>query len=86
MDIMDNTINASDLKKIYEAKQFWIGKIGGAEYYAFYLVISDQRAVASQIAVRITQDEVKRIVDSRGDLKVVEPIARDLRKGYLYVV
>lgn len=83
---MDNTINASDLKKIYEAKQFWIGKIGGAEYYAFYLVISDQRAVASQIAVRITQDEVKRIVDSRGDLKIVEPIARDLRKGYLYVV
>lgn len=83
---MDNTINASDLKKIYEAKQFWIGKIGGVEYYAFYLVISDQRAVASQIAVRITQDEVKRIVDSRGDLKIVEPIARDLRKGYLYVV
>ena len=82
---MDNTINASDFERIYETKQFWIGRIGGVEFESFYLVISDQRAVSSQIAVEITRDDVKRIIDSHGDLKIVDSLARDLSNGYLYV-
>ena len=29
---MDNTINASDFERIYETKQFWIGRIGGVQF------------------------------------------------------
>ena len=82
---MDNTINASDFERIYETKQFWIGRIGGVQFESFYLVISDQRAVSSQIAVEVTRDDVKRIIDSHGDSEIVDSIARDLRNGYLYV-
>ena len=54
---MDNTINASDFERIYETKQFWIGRIGGVEFESFYLVISDQRAVSSQIQPDMTKAE-----------------------------
>ena len=82
---MDHTVNASDFERIYETKQFWIGRIGGIEFELFYLVISDQRAVSNQIAVEITRDDVKRIIDSHGDLKIVDSVARNLENGYLYV-
>ena len=82
---MDHTVNASDFERIYETNQFWIGRIGGVEFESFYLVISDQRAVSSQIAVEITRDDVKRIIDSHGDLKIVDSLARNLSNGYLYV-
>ena len=29
---MDNIVNASDFERIYETKQFWIGRIGGVEF------------------------------------------------------
>ena len=82
---MDNIINASDFERIYETKQFWIGRIGGVQFESFYLVLSDQRAVSSQIAVEITRDDVKRIIDSNGESKIVDALARDLSNGYLYV-
>ena len=82
---MDNTVNASDFERIYETKQFWIGRIGGIQFESFYLVLSDQRAVSTQIAVEITRDDVKRIIDSHGDLKIVDALARDLSNGYLFV-
>lgn len=82
---MDNIINASDFERIYETKQFWIGRIGGVQFESFYLVLSDQRAVSSQIAVEITRDDVKRIIDSYGESKIVDVLARDLSNGYLYV-
>ena len=82
---MDNIINASDFERIYETKQFWIGRIGGVQFESFYLVLSDQRAVSSQIAVEITRDDVKRIIDSYGESKIVDALARDLSNGYLYV-
>lgn len=37
------------------------------------------------IDVGITKQDVTRILDSNGDLKIVEEISRDLRNGYLYV-
>ena len=82
---MDNIINASDFERIYETKQFWIGRMGGVQFESFYLVLSDQRAVSSQIAVEITRDDVKRIIDSNGESKIVDALARDLSNGYLYV-
>lgn len=85
MDIMDNTMDASELEKIYEGKWFWIGRIGGSQFQAFYLVVSDQRAVASLIAIGITPADAKRIIDSHGDPEIVAPLARDMSHGYLYV-
>lgn len=82
---MDNTVNASVFEKIYEAKQFWIGRRGEGEFEHFYLVVSDQRAVASQIAIRIARDDVQRIIDSNGNMEIVDSLARNLRNGYLYV-
>ena len=82
---MDNIIYASDFERIYETKQFWIERIGGVQFESFYLVLSDQRAVSSQIAVEITRDDVKRIIDSYGESKIVDALARDLSNGYLYV-
>ena len=82
---MDNTVNATDFERIYETKQFWIGRIGGIQFESFYLVLSNQRAVSSQIAVEITRDDVKRIVDTHGDSKIVDSLTRDLSNGYLYV-
>lgn len=82
---MDTTGNASNFEKIYEANSFWIGRRGNVEFEAFYLIVSDQRAVARQIAIKITRDDVKRIIDSHGDLKIVDSLARDLRNGYFYI-
>ena len=82
---MDNTVNASDFERIYETKQFWIGRMGGVQFESFYIILSDQKTVSSQIAVEIKRDDVKRIIDSNGDLKIVDSLARDLSNGYLYV-
>ena len=82
---MDNTVNASDFERIYETKQFWIGRMGGVQFESFYIILSDQRTVSSQIAVEIKRDDVKRIIDSNGDLKIVDSLARDLSNAYLYV-
>ena len=82
---MDNTIDVSDFENIYETNQFWIGRIGGEEYESFYLIVQDQRAVSNTIAIRITKKDMLKILDSNGDLKVVDAISRDLSNGYLYV-
>lgn len=82
---MDTTENTLGFEKIYEANSFWIGRIGDVEYEAFYLIVSDQRAVARLIAIKITKDDVKRIIDSHGDLEIVDSLARDLSNGYFYV-
>ena len=66
---MDNTINASDFERIYETKQFWIGRIGGVQFESFYLVISDQRAVSSQIAVNILHSFTSLISSSLNAIK-----------------
>lgn len=81
----DNIVNASEFEKIYEAKSFWIGRRGGGKFEVFYLVVSDQRAVASQIAVKISRDDVQRIIDSHGNREIVDSLARNFRNGYLYV-
>lgn len=82
---MDNTIDISKYPKIYEGRGFWIIRLGGSEYESFYLIVSDQRAVANLIAIKIMPDDVKKIIDSRGDLEIVDSIAKNLRNGYLYV-
>lgn len=82
---MDNTIDISKYQKIYEGKGFWIVHRAAGNHESFYLIVSDQRAVANLIAIRIMPDDVKKIIDSHGDLEIVDSIARDLRNGYLYV-
>ena len=71
---MDNTVNASDFERIYETKQFWIGRMGWVQFESFYIILSDQRTVSSQIAVEIKRDDVKRIIDSCGNLKIVDSL------------
>ena len=82
---MDNTIDSSKFEKVYEANSFWIGRRAAGNYESFYLIVSDQRAVSNLIAIKIMPDDVKRIIDSHGDLKIVDSLARNLSKGYLYV-
>lgn len=82
---MNHTIDVSVFEKIYGTKSFWIGRRAAGNYESFYLIVQNQRAVSDTIAVRITKDDAARILDSNGDLKVVDAIARDLSHGYLYV-
>lgn len=82
---MENTIDVSELENIYSTNSFWIGRIGGDEFHDFYLIVQDQRAVSNTIAVGIEKQDVTRILDSNGDLRIVEELAKDLRNGYLYV-
>lgn len=82
---MDHTIDASVFENIYGTNQFWIGRRAAGKYEAFYLIVQNQRAVSDTIAVRITREDAAKILDSNGDLKVVDAIARDLSHGYLYV-
>lgn len=82
---MENTIDASVFENIYGTEQFWIGRRAAGSYESFYLIVQDQRAVSNTIAVRITKQDVTRILDSNGNLKVVDEIARNLNNGYLYV-
>ena len=83
---MDNTIDVSVFENIYGTNQFWIGRIGGEEYESFYLIVQDQRAVSNTIAIEITKKDMLKILDSNGDSKVVDAIARDLSHGYLHVI
>lgn len=82
---MDNTIDVSVFENIYGTNQFWIGKRAAGNYESFYLIVQDQRAVSNTIAIRITKKDMLKILDSNGDLKVVDAISRDLSNGYLYV-
>ena len=82
---MDDTIDISKFENVYEANSFWIGRRAAGNYESFYLIVSDQRAVSNLIAIRIMPDDVKRIIDSHGDLRIVDSLARDLSHGYLYV-
>ena len=82
---MDNTIDSSKFEKVYEANSFWIGRRAAGNYESFYLIVSDQRAVSNLIAIKIMPDDVNRIIDSHGDLKIVDSLARNLSHGYLYV-
>ena len=82
---MDNTVDISKFQRIYEVTSFWIGRRAAGNYESFYLIVSDQRAISSQIAIRITPNDAKRIIDSNGDSKIVDSLARDLSNGYLYV-
>ena len=82
---MDNTIDKSCFEKIYETKFAWIGRLAAGDYEWFYLIVSDQRSVSNMIAIEITKSDVHKIIDSNGDIKVVDSIARDLSNGYLYV-
>ena len=82
---MENTIDVSELENIYSTNSFWIGRIGGVQFQSFYLIVQDQRAVSNSIAVEITQQDLRRILDSKGDLRIVEAVAKDLSNGYLYV-
>lgn len=82
---MENTIDVSELENIYSTNGFWIGRIGGVEFQAFFLIVQDQRAVSNSIAVEIEKQDVTRIIDSNGDLRIVEELAKDLKNGYLYV-
>ena len=82
---MDNTIDISKFQKIYEANSFWIGRRAAGNYESFYLIVSDQRAASRLMTIRIMPDDVKRIIDSNGDSKIVDSLARDLSHGYLYV-
>ena len=82
---MDNTIDISKFENVYEANSFWIGRRAAGNYESFYLIVSDQRAVSNLIAIKIMPDDVKRIIDSHGDLKIVDSVARNLENGYLYV-
>lgn len=82
---MDNIIDISKFEKVYEANSFWIGRRAAGNYESFYLIVSDQRAVSSLMAIRIMPDDVKRIIDSHGDLRIVDSLARNLSNGYLYV-
>ncbi|MEE1086008.1 MAG: hypothetical protein U0L05_02380 [Schaedlerella sp.] len=83
---MDNTIEKSCFTKVFESKYSWIGKRGRSEYTAYYLIVQDQRAVSSSIAICITNEEVDRIIASKGDTAVISSIAQNLRNGYLYVI
>ena len=82
---MDNTVNASDFERIYETKQFWIGRRAAGNYESFYLIVSDQRAVSRLMAIRIMSADVKRIIDSNGNAEIVDSLARNLSNGYLFV-
>ena len=82
---MDNTIDILKFQKIYEANSFWIGRRAAGNYESFYLIVSDRRAVSRLMAIRITSDDVKRIIDSNGNAEIVDALARDLSNGYLYV-
>ncbi|MDD6646679.1 MAG: hypothetical protein PUF60_02540 [Firmicutes bacterium] len=82
---MDNTIDISKFEKIYEANSFWIGRRAAGNYESFYLIVSDQRAVSRLMAIRIMPDDVKRIIDSNGNSKTADSLARNLSNGYLYV-
>lgn len=50
-----------------------------------FLIVQDQRAVSNTIAIEIEKQDVTRIIDSNGDLRIVEELAKDLKNGYLYV-
>ena len=82
---MDNTIDILKFQKIYEANSFWIGRRAAGNYESFYLIVSDRRAVSRLMAIRITSDDVKRIIDSNGNAVIVVALARVLCNGYLYV-
>ena len=78
-------IDASVFERIYSGKGFWIGRRAAGNYESFYLLVSDQRAAAGMIAVRITKETANRIIASGGEPKLVDAAARDLGNGFLYV-
>ena len=68
---MDNTINASAFKKIFESKYGWIGKLGGGQYESFYLIASNNAIVDSVLTVATDADQ-SMIRLSSGDWAVTD--------------
>lgn len=74
-----NTVYIDHWEKVYENKGYWIAKNSIGSYY---IITTDQRAAANQIAVLVRPYEFEEIMKNNGDWKLVSRIISG--RGFLY--
>ena len=65
-----------DFEIVFQEKWLTIGKLGGREYFAYYILTTDQRAVSGSIALEISKEEYEQIRTAADPLATAEPIYR----------